>query len=36
MASKTPWASLKGDAHGAPHLDAGGYAGKFSGKYAHR
>ena len=25
-----------GDANGAPHPDASAYAGKFSGKYAHR
>ncbi|MFL5333737.1 MAG: alpha/beta hydrolase, partial [Geminicoccaceae bacterium] len=28
--------TLEGDASGAPHLDAKSYAGKFSGKYAHR
>jgi pimeloyl-ACP methyl ester carboxylesterase len=28
--------TLEGDANGAPHLDAGAYANKFSGKYAHR
>jgi pimeloyl-ACP methyl ester carboxylesterase len=28
--------TLEGDANGAPHPDASSYAGKFSGKYAHR
>ena len=28
--------TLEGDATGAPHPDAGTYAKKFSGKYAHR
>ena len=31
-----PTITLEGDANGAPHPDAGAYAGKFSGKYAHR
>jgi len=31
-----PTITLEGDANGAPHPDAGSYAGKFSGKYAHR
>jgi pimeloyl-ACP methyl ester carboxylesterase len=31
-----PTVTLEGDANGAPHLDAGAYAGKFSGWYAHR
>jgi pimeloyl-ACP methyl ester carboxylesterase len=31
-----PTITLEGDANGAPHLDATAYAGKFSGKYAHR
>jgi pimeloyl-ACP methyl ester carboxylesterase len=31
-----PTITLEGDANGAPHLDAGSYAKKFSGKYAHR
>jgi len=31
-----PTITLEGDAHGAPHPDASSYAGKFSGKYAHR
>jgi len=28
--------TLKGDAKGAPHPDAGSYARKSSGKYSHR
>jgi pimeloyl-ACP methyl ester carboxylesterase len=28
--------TLEGDANGAPHLEPGAYASKFSGKYAHR
>ncbi len=28
--------TLEGDANGAPHPDAGAYAGKFSGRYEHR
>src|SRR6266542_664967 len=28
--------TLEGDANGAPHLDAGSYARKLSGKYSHR
>ncbi len=31
-----PAITLEGDANGAPHVDASAYAGKFSGKYAHR
>ena len=31
-----PSITLEGDANGAPHLDGGAYAKKFSGKYAHR
>jgi pimeloyl-ACP methyl ester carboxylesterase len=31
-----PTITLEGDANGAPHPDADGYAKKFSGKYAHR
>ena len=31
-----PTITLEGDANGAPHPDAASYAGKFSGKYAHR
>ena len=31
-----PAITLEGDANGASHPDAGGYAGKFSGKYTHR
>jgi len=31
-----PAITLEGDANGAPHPDAGTYARKFSGKYAHR
>jgi pimeloyl-ACP methyl ester carboxylesterase len=31
-----PTITLEGDANGAPHPDAGAYAGKFSGGYAHR
>jgi pimeloyl-ACP methyl ester carboxylesterase len=31
-----PTITLEGDANGAPHLDADSYAGKFSGRYAHR
>jgi pimeloyl-ACP methyl ester carboxylesterase len=31
-----PTITLEGDANGAPHLDAGAYAKKFSGKYSHR
>jgi len=31
-----PTITLEGDANGAPHLDPGVYAKKFSGKYAHR
>jgi pimeloyl-ACP methyl ester carboxylesterase len=31
-----PTITLEGDANGAPHLDPGAYAKKFSGKYAHR
>jgi pimeloyl-ACP methyl ester carboxylesterase len=31
-----PSITLEGDANGAPHPDASSYAGKFSGRYAHR
>ncbi len=31
-----PTITLEGDANGAPHPEASSYAGKFSGKYAHR
>jgi pimeloyl-ACP methyl ester carboxylesterase len=31
-----PTITLEGDANGAPHADAGAYAGKFTGKYEHR
>jgi pimeloyl-ACP methyl ester carboxylesterase len=31
-----PSITLEGDANGAPHPEPGFYAGKFSGKYAHR
>jgi pimeloyl-ACP methyl ester carboxylesterase len=31
-----PTITLEGDANGAPHLDPGSYASKFSGKYLHR
>jgi pimeloyl-ACP methyl ester carboxylesterase len=31
-----PTITLEGDANGAPHPEAGDYAGKFSGRYAHR
>jgi pimeloyl-ACP methyl ester carboxylesterase len=31
-----PAITMEGDANGAPHPDAGAYAKKFSGKYAHR
>jgi pimeloyl-ACP methyl ester carboxylesterase len=31
-----PTITLEGDANGAPHPDAGAYAEKFSGRYAHR
>jgi pimeloyl-ACP methyl ester carboxylesterase len=31
-----PAITLEGDANGAPHPDSTAYAGKFSGKYAHR
>jgi pimeloyl-ACP methyl ester carboxylesterase len=31
-----PTITLEGDANGAPHLDPGSYANKFSGKYTHR
>ena len=31
-----PTITLEGDANGAPHLEPGAYASKFSGKYAHR
>ena len=31
-----PTITLEGDANGAPHPDPAAYAGRFSGKYAHR
>jgi pimeloyl-ACP methyl ester carboxylesterase len=31
-----PTITLEGDANGAPHPESSAYAGKFSGKYAHR
>ncbi|HSU13772.1 alpha/beta hydrolase [Longimicrobium sp.] len=31
-----PAITLEGDSNGAPHPDASAYAGKFSGRYAHR
>jgi pimeloyl-ACP methyl ester carboxylesterase len=31
-----PTITLEGDANGAPHPEPGGYAAKFSGRYAHR
>jgi pimeloyl-ACP methyl ester carboxylesterase len=31
-----PTITMEGDANGAPHLDPGAYAKKFSGRYAHR
>jgi pimeloyl-ACP methyl ester carboxylesterase len=31
-----PTITLEGDANGAPHLDPGAYAKKFSGRYSHR
>ena len=31
-----PTITMEGDANGAPHLEPGAYAGKFSGRYAHR
>lgn len=31
-----PTITMEGDANGAPHPEASSYAGKFSGKYAHR
>jgi pimeloyl-ACP methyl ester carboxylesterase len=31
-----PTITLEGDANGAPHLEASAYAGKFTGRYAHR
>lgn len=34
-AISVPTITLEGDANGAPHLDAGAYAKKFTGKYAH-
>jgi pimeloyl-ACP methyl ester carboxylesterase len=33
---RVPTITLEGDANGAPHPEASAYAGKFSGKYAHR
>jgi pimeloyl-ACP methyl ester carboxylesterase len=35
-AISVPTITMEGDANGAPHLEPGAYAGKFSGKYAHR
>jgi len=35
-AISVPTITLEGDANGAPHPEASAYAGKFSGKYAHR
>jgi pimeloyl-ACP methyl ester carboxylesterase len=32
----TPTITLEGDANGAPHLEPGAYAKKFSGRYVHR
>jgi pimeloyl-ACP methyl ester carboxylesterase len=31
-----PAITLEGDANGAPHLDPGSYAKKFTGRYSHR
>ena len=31
-----PTITMEGDSNGAPHLDPGAYAGKFTGRYAHR
>jgi pimeloyl-ACP methyl ester carboxylesterase len=31
-----PTITMEGDANGAPHPDAGAYAGKFTGRYEHR
>jgi hypothetical protein len=31
-----PAITLEGDANGAPHPDPSSYAGRFSGRYAHR
>jgi pimeloyl-ACP methyl ester carboxylesterase len=31
-----PAITLEGDANGAPHLDPGAYAKKFTGRYSHR
>jgi len=31
-----PTITLEGDANGAPHPQPSAYAGKFTGKYAHR
>jgi hypothetical protein len=31
-----PTITMEGDANGAPHPEPSAYAGKFSGKYAHR
>lgn len=33
---RVPTITLEGDANGAPHPDSSAYAGRFSGKYAHR
>jgi pimeloyl-ACP methyl ester carboxylesterase len=35
-AISVPAITLEGDANGAPHLEPGAYASKFSGKYEHR
>ena len=31
-----PTITLEGDANGAPHAEPAAYAGKFTGRYAHR
>ncbi|HTE31924.1 MAG TPA: alpha/beta hydrolase, partial [Chryseolinea sp.] len=31
-----PTITIEGDANGAPHPDAASYAGKFTGRYAHK
>ena len=35
-AIRVPTITMEGDANGAPHPEPSTYAGKFSGKYAHR
>ena len=35
-AISVPTITLEGDANGAPHPEPASYAGKFTGKYAHR